>query len=440
VDKLFSSYYDFFKEKQLGRDVFLLLRIPNIWEEKGYRLARAFMSIVTAEDLTDDLGLHTPPIFEVVLPMVDDAEKLMYVHRSFGKIAEVEHSLFDSHPQHSRMINVIPLVENTLDLVRGGAILDDYLELYKAEYGRNPEYLRPFIARSDPALNAGYVPAVIGAKVAISEYYRFQDRTGIAVYPMIGAGSLPFRGGLSPDSIEPFLAEYGGIRTATIQSAFRYDFPLEDVKRAIAELNTRLPVTEPLMLTPAEVGEASKAIEPFMSEYRSTVEGVAQLINDFSGYVPERRERMLHIGLFGYSRAIGEKRLPRAIRFAAALYSLGIPPELIGTGRGIAEAERLGNMDLVERLCVNLKSHLRNAGRRLNRENLRSLCSRNSAWEAVQEDVRLIEDHLGEELGPDSDDDLIHRNLTSNIRVLYEAGREFGPDLERAARIRRSLG
>ena len=38
----------------------------------------------------------------------------------------------------------------------------------------------------------------------------------------------------------------------------------------------------------------------------------------------------MHIGLFGYSREIGSVRLPRAINFTAALYSVGIPPEILG--------------------------------------------------------------------------------------------------------------
>jgi len=38
----------------------------------------------------------------------------------------------------------------------------------------------------------------------------------------------------------------------------------------------------------------------------------------------------LHIGLFGYSRSLQGITLPRAITFTAALYSVGLPPEILG--------------------------------------------------------------------------------------------------------------
>ncbi len=66
VDRLFHTYFDYFKKHQLGKDAFLTFRIPNIWHERGYGLARAMMGILTAESFAKDLKFHTPPLFEVI--------------------------------------------------------------------------------------------------------------------------------------------------------------------------------------------------------------------------------------------------------------------------------------------------------------------------------------------------------------------------------------
>ena len=65
-------------------------------------------------------------------------------------------------------------------------------------------------------------------------------------------------------------------------------------------------------------------------QYERQIEVMAPFINAVAAYVPARRARKLHIGLFGYSRCVAGVCLPRAISFATALYSVGIPPEFIG--------------------------------------------------------------------------------------------------------------
>lgn len=54
------------------------------------------------------------------------------------------------------------------------------------------------------------------------------------------------------------------------------------------------------------------------------------MINAVAPSVPRRRLRKLHVGLFGYNRANAGISLPRAIPFCASLYSLGLPPEILG--------------------------------------------------------------------------------------------------------------
>ena len=50
--------------------------------------------------------------------------------------------------------------------------------------------------------------------------------------------------GLAPDAVEGFVQKYPGYRTATVQSAFRYDYPEEVVRAGIQCLSERLPQSE----------------------------------------------------------------------------------------------------------------------------------------------------------------------------------------------------
>lgn len=439
VEKLLSTHYDFFKRVQLGKDVFLTFRLPNIWHEKGYRLARAYMGILTFEELSVDLGFSHPPVFEVILPMTDEARKLIHLQKTFGQVAQLKHAAMGSR-KGIEYLRVIPLIEGISELTGSRQILRDYLELHEKEYGTRPEYIRPFIARSDPPLNAGLVPAVIAAKIALSEYYRFEEESGVQVFPIIGVGSLPFRGGLSPVTVQDFLAEYSGVRTVTIQSAFRYDYPLKKVKQAIDQLNRSISLGRPRLYSPEEIKEGAALSDIFSRYYRYTVEGAAGLINSFVRIIPQRRERMLHIGLFGYSRGIGGKRLPRAIGFTAVLYSLGVPPELIGTGRGLREAEERGLIPALKGLYRNLEKDLIFAGHYLNKENLSFLAKRSRIWKGMQKDVEAIEKFLGRELGPETVEHYLHRNLVSSTYLLWQSGKIPHDRILEAAKVRRSIG
>jgi phosphoenolpyruvate carboxylase len=163
-----------------------------------------------------------------------------------------------------------------------------------------------------------------------------------------------------------------------------------------------------------------------------------------AAFVPQRRERMLHIGLFGYSRGVGAVKLPRAIVFTAALYSLGVPPELIATGRGLADAQREGSLSLLETHYPMLRADLEAAGHFFNAENLTTLADRHPAFRQIAEDIAGIERILGLSLGPQTSDHIIHRNLSSTIlhRALATDPQRSAitRDIVDAALLRRSLG
>jgi phosphoenolpyruvate carboxylase len=102
-------------------------------------------------------------------------------------------------------------------------------------------------------------------------------------------------------------------------------------------------------------------IDRYSQEYGRQVELLAPLINQLARYVPSRRKRKLHIGLFGYSRSMGRIALPRAIGFTAALYSIGLPPELLALNA--LEGE---DIEFVREVYVNFEQDLQDAVRYLN--------------------------------------------------------------------------
>jgi len=112
----------------------------------------------------------------------------------------------------------------------------------------------------------------------------------------------------------------------TIQSAFKYDHPFEEVQEGIKRLEQRQ-VSRPEQV---DEGRFYEIIEKYTRRYIEELMPLSDIINQISTYIPSRRKRKLHIGLFGYSHSTGGMRLPRAITFSATLYSLGVPPEVLG--------------------------------------------------------------------------------------------------------------
>jgi phosphoenolpyruvate carboxylase len=442
IDRLYQNHHEFFQQQQIGRDLFLTFRIPNIWEEKAHhRLQRAFMNLISAEQAAIQYGFHSPPLFEVIQPMTTSADQLIHLQRTFSRIAEATEKIFN-HRTELRHLELIPLFEEVETMANSDKILEQYVEFLLDEYDFKPEYLRVFIARSDPAMNAGLIPTMLAVKHAISNYHAFGERNNIRIYPWIGGGSLPFRGAINPENVLEAVEEYRGAASITVQSAFRTDYPLEQVIETIGELNQRVPLNlDKYERVTSEQGERIETFNHDAAEiFKGTIEPLADFVNTVAARLPNHRERVQHIGLFGYSRGVGKVRLPRAIKFTGAFYSVGIPPEFIATGRALRLAQETDMLDLIEMLYLNLRRDLVHAGKYFNRENLEILCRENSAWEPIRQDIGLIEEILGIRLGPETDYHFLHRNHSSNVFRLMRMNEDFAEDLLKAAERRRSLG
>ena len=149
------------------------------------------------------------------------------------------------------------------------------------------------------------------------------------------------------------------------------------------------------------------------------------MITSVAGHVPKRRERKLHVGLFGYGRSLGGlggATLPRAIGFAASLYSIGVPPELLGLA-ALDEAD----LAFIRESCPSLNEDLRAALRFTNERHVLDLLGENH--------LRIVA-QFTDEL------DRVHEGLTSAIwaGINQDAPVSIPHYVQEAALLRRFLG
>jgi phosphoenolpyruvate carboxylase len=331
VKKLLSFYPEFFREHVLGEEMRLTLRVPNPTVET----AEAKVLLETLESIPRSYDANrlfydrdVPPIFEVILPMTTSARCLDRIHSYYAEhIVGRQHVCFrdditiaewigDFRPER---VDVIPLFEDVPSMLAAADIVEEYLA------GKPVSDQRVFLARSDTAMNYGAVSAALSNKIALARLDALADRIGVRIHPILGMGSAPFRGGLSPLTAERVGAEYPSVVTFSIQSAFKFDYPPEQVRAACEHLKAR----EIGRARPIDEQRSLDIIERYSAAYRERVVELAPRINQMAKHVPARRARKLHVGLFGYARELGGVTLPRAISFTCSLYSLGFPPELI---------------------------------------------------------------------------------------------------------------
>ena len=198
-------------------------------------------------------------------------------------------------------------------------------------------------------------------KIALMKLRRIQEETSVDILPILGCGSAPFRGNFKPTNVRNCMQGYPSVYTYTLQSAFKYDYPANEVEKAVDYLNKTTPGK------PIEVDEKEclAIIDKLSRAYQKQVKIIAPMINNMAAYVPSRRKRKLHIGLFGYSRSVAGLKLPRAIAFCAALYSYGLPPEILGL-----DALTENDVDYINHIYANFYNDLKDTLQYLNKDNL----------------------------------------------------------------------
>jgi len=401
IRKLFSKDTSFFKNNVLGKNLFLTYRVPNPLIEGAEKkiLNETLNSIPLNYDVANRVYNNIAPVFEVILPFTTDYKSMLNIVKYYEKsiVNDENINLYDdvylkdvTGEVFPKKINLIPLIEDKDSIFSIYSIIENYCKYIK------PDHMRIFIARSDPAMNYGMLPATLLAKYASFKIKKLEDNLKIKMYPMLGAGSSTFRGNLSPLNIKNALNEYDSYYTFTIQSAFRYDYDITMVKKAIDYINKHEP-SDYIELNENEEDLIKNVINKYSIRFQKIIEGLAKAINDITFYLPKRRSRKLHIGLFGYSRQTGTAKLPRAISFVAALYSMGIPPEILG----LAALKEMDNDEvlLIRKLYLNLDYDIKNSAKYFNYDSLKLL---KDIWNIngniinmIKEDMKYVENNIG---------------------------------------------
>ena len=424
VKKLLTKYESFFKEKKLGEDVFITLRVPNPTIEK----AEAKILLETLESIPRSFDAaklfykdNKPPIFEVILPMTASSKCIDRVYRYYSDfVVGKQNKSFNKGDITiaewigkfmPEKINVIPLFEDMKNMLDAHNITKEYLR------NKNVKYQRVFLARSDPAMNYGLVGAVLLNKIALQRLQKLSENIGVKICPIIGVGSAPFRGNLRPQTIDRISREYPSAYTFTIQSAFKYDNTPDEVRKAIRKLKER----KIERAQKIDEKKSLKIIKKYSREYQKQIVKLAPLINKIANYVPSRRKRKLHIGLFGYSRNLKKVTLPRAITFTTALYSVGIPPEILGLN-----ALNDADLKFIKKVYINFEDDLRESLKYFNSDVIF----------LPKELKKKVENFLDFEI------DKEHKEITSYIAnsLKHNKAEDLRDCVLRAANLRKFLG
>src|SRR3989338_4617564 len=428
VRKLLSGYEAFFKRKQLGKDIFLTYRVPNPTVEKaeGKILLETLENIPRSTDVASFFyGKDTIPVFEVCLPMVTSSKCLVRIAEYYKQfVVGKEKKILTKGDRslgswigsfHPKEIRVVPLIEDKNPLLCADKIVEEFVKKEKVK-----DYQRVWLARSDPALHYGSASTVLIEKIALQRLHRLSEKISLPVYPILGCGSAPFRGNFNPLNVEQNMKAYPSVHTFTLQSAFKYDYDQKKVKEAVQSIETAK-TKNPLAVNEKEI---IPIINKIAKGYQEQIKVLAPTINQMSQYIPKRRKRKLHIGLFGYAREGKGVQLPRAITFCASLYSLGIPPELLGL-HTLSQNE----IDKIRKVYISFDQDIADAAQFLNEKNLNFLPQKTQ--EQIKKAAKIVHFEINEE----------HKKVTSVIFKDFKSKNSvMKEDIEKAGLIRGYLG
>lgn len=427
-----------------GRDVFITPRIASAEQETVFRQFASILAAMDANYRTRQMGAS---VIEVIHPMTTTAAELVEVRKRIAAMEEITKLAGEGA---SRGIEVIPLFEEVPQQLSTKKTLSEYVERCDKDLGVKVPYLRVFIGKSDSALMYGHVPSALACKLAIADTYALGREVGKPVAPIFGGGALPFRGHVTLKNIRNVLREYAGVRTITVQSGIRYDHGPDVTRELVKILHRELQKGRPPEYSEDQQREITLICCIFSKHYISTLQRVATLVGQLSDVFPKQRDRLTQAGRTGYARKgpntgklaeicksflgrvglakelarlrVRKTELPRAITYTGLLYTISLPPEFIGTGRGLWELKKTDKNafeNLLEEYYPSLRADLEFAGRFLDLKGAKSFLPEIVIRDATR-DVSLVRELLDIDFEPDEEYRVMANLISPYLSMMRE--------------------
>ncbi len=397
-----------------GKDVFITPRAPSAVHENRFRQLMVMMSVAEANYNANEYS-DFQAISELVHPMTSTIEEIVEAQQHMLDISELAKKEFNFEMESPR---IIPLIEDVPGLLNAKDIISNTILGCQDQLNDTFEKYRIFIGKSDSALTFGHVASTLSCKYAISSLHELEKNIDTKIGIIFGGGALPFRGHVTLENANNFFEEYRGIDTITLQSGLRYDHEEGDALKLVKHAKNKLSKS-PDEFSSDEKEELINIIAIFGASYNRAIKSISPVVNSISDFLPQQRNRLTRCGKTGYSRdtpditqisgfcrsdikkelessmAARNLDLPRAIKFTGTFYSIGLPPEIIGTGCAIADVRNKMGENACERLLTkyfpSMRSDLKFAFDYLNLSTASKFLPK-EAMECVSQDVNILKE------------------------------------------------
>ena len=202
--------------------------VAELSQGNPYRFREILLGIAAANNVLNRTP-HVPPIRDLIIPQVNNQRVLKSARAT---ISALRKAFPDTHKDLSG-IKLVPLIENTNALVN---IRENVLVHLDAIRGDSfEEYVRIMLAMSDTSMESGTLATVACLRYALAEIYHFAVEKNTTILPILGGGTLPFRGLQTPDNICNILQNLPASQI-TIQSAMTFDYGESGIEKLHAEI------------------------------------------------------------------------------------------------------------------------------------------------------------------------------------------------------------